>query len=380
VNSVCDDAGPSIDALSHGDLREFFAEQPPMGSFSLLLRTPPAVVSNLADGNDLVVYRSGVFICVLAAGLLAVFLAMSMIRRGRPWTIWALVAAAIVVNPLTYQAAYWGHPEEVLAAALTVGALIASGRRRWLLGGLMLGAALATKQWAALAVVPALIAAPAGTRVRLALTASALAAALTVPMLAADPDRFQAAQEMVSSASSYTNTVTATNLWWPFASKSTDEGIDGFGQTTTITQYSLPDDVGRVLHLGVIAVALALSLLYARRRGRGNPDDVLQLVALLFLLRCVLDPLTFSYHHVPFLIALISFEALRRPVPVLSAVAIGALLLMNEVVVPLGEPVLINAFYLAWTIPLAGAMALSLFAPRRYEALSWTPRARLSRA
>ena len=380
VNSVCDDAGTSIDALSHGDLREFFAEQPPMGSFSLLLRTPPAVVSNLADGNDLVVYRSGVFICVLAAGLLAVFLAMSMIRRGRPWTIWALVAAAIVVNPLTYQAAYWGHPEEVLAAALTVGALIASGRRRWLLGGLMLGAALATKQWAALAVVPALIAAPAGTRVRLALTASALAAALTVPMLAADPDRFQAAQEMVSSASSYTNTVTATNLWWPFASKSTDEGIDGFGQTTTITQYSLPDDVGRVLHLGVIAVALALSLLYARRRGRGNPDDVLQLVALLFLLRCVLDPLTFSYHHVPFLIALISFEALRRPVPVLSAVAIGALLLMNEVVVPLGEPVLINAFYLAWTIPLAGAMALSLFAPRRYEALSWTPRARLSRA
>ncbi len=380
VNSVCDDAGPSIDALSHGDLRDFFAEQPPMGSFSLLLRTPPAIASNLVDGGDLLVYRSGVFICVLAAGLLAVFLAMSMIRRGRPWTIWALVAAAIVVNPLTYQAAYWGHPEEVLAAALTVGALIASGRRRWLLGGLMLGAALATKQWAALAVVPALIAAPAGTRVRLALTAAALAAALTVPMLAADPDRFQAAQEMVSSASSYTHTVTATNLWWPFASQSTDEGIDGFGQTTTITQYSLPDDVGRVLHLGVIAVALALSLLYARRRGRGNPDDLLQLVALLFLLRCVLDPLTFSYHHVPFLIALISFEALRRPVPVLSAVAIGALLLMNEVVVPLGEPVLINAFYLAWTIPLAGVMALSLFAPRRYEALSWTPRARLSRA
>jgi hypothetical protein len=380
VNSVCDDAGPSIEALSHGDLRGFFAEQPPMGSFSLLLRTPPAVASNLIDGNDLLVYRSGVFICVLAAGLLAVFLAMSMIRRGRPWTIWALVAAAIVVNPLTYQAAYWGHPEEVLAAALTVGAVIASGRRRWLLGGLMLGAALATKQWAALAVVPALIAAPAGTRVRLALTAAALAAALTVPMLAADPERFQAAQEMVSSASSYTHTVTATNLWWPFSSRSTDEGIDGFGQTTAITQYSLPDDVGRVLHLGVIGVALALSLLYARRRGRGNPDDVLQLIALLFLARCVLDPLTFSYHHVPFLIALISFEALRRPVPVLSAVAIGSLLLLNEVVVPLGEPVLINVAYLAWTIPLAGVMALSLFAPGRYEALSWTPRGRLSGA
>ena len=65
----------------------------------------------------------------------------------------------------------------------------------------------------------------------------------------------------------------------------------------------------------MIAVALALSLLVRAPARRGNPDDLLQLVALLFLLRCVLDPLTFSYHHVPFLIALISFEALRRPRP-----------------------------------------------------------------
>jgi hypothetical protein len=292
-----------------------------------------------------------------------------MRRRGRPWTIWALVGAACVINPLTFQAAYWGHPEEVLAAVLAVGAVIASGRRHWLIAGLMLGAALATKQWAALAVLPVLIAAPAGTRVRLAVTCAALTAVLVVPMLAADPGRFHAAQDMVSVGSSYTNTVTATNAWWPFASTSVGEGIDGFGQTTTITQYSLPDSVGRVLHHGVIAAALVLSLLYARRRGRGNPDDVLQLVALLFLARCVLDPLTFSYHHAPFLIALIAFEGLRREVPVLSAYTIAALLMMNELIVPTNHAWLINVFYLAWTLPLAGAMGLSLFAPERYAAL-----------
>jgi hypothetical protein len=380
VNSVCDDAGPSIEALSRGDLSRFFAEQPPMGSFSLLLRTPPAIVAHVAGGEDLAVYQAGVFVCVLAAGLLAVFLATSMMRRRLPWTVWGLVAAALVVNPLTFQAAYWGHPEEVLAAVLVVAAVIAGGRGHWLIGGLMFGAALATKQWAALALVPALIAAPAGTRVRFAVTAVALAVALTLPMLAADPERFQAAQEMVSSASSYTNTVTASNLWWSFASESTDTGVDGFGQLTTITQYSLPDGIGRVLHMGVIVVALVASLLYARRRGRGNPDDVLQLIALIFLARCVLDPLTFSYHHAPFLIALISFEALRRRVPVMSAFAIGALLLMNEVIVPLGEPAVINAFYLAWTLPLGAAMALSLFAPQRLAGLSWTPRARPSGA
>jgi hypothetical protein len=370
VTSVCDDAGPSIESLSEGDLHGFFANQPPMGSFSLLLRTPPAVVANALGGDDLSVYRSGVFICVLAAGLLAVFLAMSMMRAGRPWTIWALLAAACLVNPLTYQAAYWGHPEEVLAAVLAVGAVIAAGRRHWLIAGLMLGAAVATKQWAFLAAIPVLIAAPAGTRVRVALTCAALAAALTLPMLAADPGRFHAAQNNVSLESSYTNTVTASNVWWAFASESFGEGIDIYGHKKEIAQFSLPNDVGRSLHMGVIGVALVLSLLYARRRtGREAwaPDDVLQLLALLFLMRCMLDPLTFSYHHTPFLVALISFEALRRRVPVLSAYTIGALLLMNEVVVPSGEPGLINAFYLAWTIPLAAFMALSLYAPERLE-------------
>jgi hypothetical protein len=57
-------------------------------------------------------------------------------------------------------------------------------------------------------------------------------------------------------------------------------------------------------------------------------------------------------------------------VPVLSAYSIAAVLLLNEVVVPSGEPRLINAVYLAWTIPVAGAMAVSLFAPERRKALT----------
>jgi Glycosyltransferase family 87 len=373
-DTVCDDPGPSIEALSHGDLDGFFANQPPMGSFSMLVRTPPTMLAHAVGGHDLLVYRFGVFACMLAAGLLAVFLAMTMIRRGRPWTLWALLASACLINPLTYQAAFYGHPEEMLAAVLAVGGVIASGRRQWLIAGLMLGAALATKQWAALAVIPALIAAPAGTRVRVALTCVALATALTLPMAVGNPERFRAAQEEVSTAASYTNTVTATNLWWPFASESSGTGTDTMGRVAQLTQYSLPQSLGTPLHLGVIAAALLLCLLYARTRGGANPEDVLQLVALLFLLRCLLDPLTFSYHHLPFLVALISYEALRRRVPVLSAYSIGAVLLLNELVVPSGEPRLINAVYLAWTIPVAGAMAMSLFAPDR--AVPWPRTAR----
>ena len=359
---ICDDPGPAISALAHGDLHGFFASQPPMGSFSLVLRTPAALIG--AD-NDLLVYRLGVFVCLMGAGLLALWLAMTLIRRGRPWTLWALVSAAVLINPLTYQAARYGHPEEVLAAALAVGAVLAAGRRHWLLAGALLGCAIATKQWAALAVLPALLAAPGGTRVRVAVTCAALVAVLTVPMLAGDPGRFRAAQEKVSTTADYTYTVTASNLWWRFATESTGRGTDENGQATTLTQFSLPASFGRATHLGVIAVALLLSLLYWRGRSRSDrsPDDALLLLALLLLLRGVLDPLTVSYHHVPFLVALLVYEGLRRPFPVMSAYAIGGALLLTQAIAPSGDPGLVNAFYLAWTIPLAGAMAVSLFAP-----------------
>jgi len=375
---VCDDAGQSIDALSHGDFDTFFAQQPPMGSFSLLLRTPPAMLANAVGGDDLLLYRLGVFACMLVAALLAVFLALTMMRRGRPWTVWALVAAAFLLNPLTYQAAYYGHPEEILAAALTVAAVLAAGRRHWLLGGLAMGAAIATKQWAALAVLPALIAAPAGTRVRFAVTLVALAGALTLPMIAGDPGRFKDAQELVSVGDAYENTVTGTNLWWLFSSPSAGVGTDVNGETQTLTQYSLPHDVGRMLHLAVIGFAIGLSALYLRRRGRGDPEDLLLLVSLIFLLRCMLDPLTFSYHHAPYLMALIAYEGLRRELPVLSAWSIVAVLAMDEVVAPAKDVALINAAYMLWTIPLAAAMGLALFAPDRYEALGGRLRERIA--
>ena len=141
---------------------------------------------------------------------------------------------------------------------------------------------------------------------------------------------------------------------------------------TVLTQYSLPAAVGRAAHLGVIGVALLLSFLYWRGRGRASrsPDDALLLLALLLLVRGMLDPLTLSYHHVPFLVALLVYEGLRRPFPVMSAYAIGGALLLTEVIAPSGNPGLVNAFYLAWTIPLAGAMALSLFGGERREALT----------
>ncbi len=357
---ICDDGAPAIDALAAGHVHSFFANQPPMGPFSLVLRAPFAAAGNAFGGKELLKYRLGALACLLALAGLAVALVAAMARQGRSRAACVLIPAAVLVNPLTYAALDYGHPEELLAAALCAGAVLAATRGRAGWAGLLLGCALATKQWAALAILPVLLAAPRGSRMRAGGVMTATAALLIVPMLVADPGRFWLAQKSLGPALTYRHLVTASNIWFPFA-QSSSARIGGHA----MTQFSLPAGLGHLIHPLVIAVALALAVAFGVRRRGAAPAEALQLLALVMLLRCVLDPLTYSYHHAPFLVALVSYEALRRRVPVLSAFAIGAVLLMTHVIVPMKDAALVNVFYLAWTLPLAVVLGFAVLAPER---------------
>ncbi|HKP90315.1 MAG TPA: glycosyltransferase 87 family protein [Thermoleophilaceae bacterium] len=364
---LCDDAGPPIEAIAGGDVHGFFAEQPPMGSFSLLLRAPFAAAAKASGGDhaSLYMYRAGAFACLLALALLAVWTMAAMLRRGRPRLGAFLVPTALLAGPLTYAALDYGHPEELLGAALCTGGVLAAGRGRSLWAGVLLGCAIATKQWAILAVPVAIVAAPRG-RVRMPLFAAAFAGLFTLPMMLADPSRFWLAQKSVGIATTFTNTVTASNVWFLFAHGSTapTETADG---VRVMTQYSLSDTLGHLTHPLVVVLALAATVVYAVRRRGADPEEALQLLALVFLVRCVFDPLTYSYHHAPFLVALLVFEGLRRRVPVLSGFAIAALLVMTYVVAPMHDATALHVFYLAWSLPLMAALAVGTLAPERAE-------------
>jgi hypothetical protein len=360
---ICDDAGPSMEAIARGDLDVFFAEQPPMGSFSLLLRAPFAagVDASGVSHSSLYMYRAGAFACLLALALLAVWTMAAMMRRGQPRLGALLVPAAHLAGPLTYAALKYGHPEELLGSALCVGGILAAGRGRSLAAGLMLGCAIATKQWAILAVPVAMVAAPRG-RVRVPAFAAGIAGLLTLPMMLADPSRFWLAQKSVGIATTFTNTVTASNFWFVFADGTTGPTKTSDG-VKILTQYSLGDTLGHLTHPLVVLLALAAIAAYAIRRRGADPEEALQLMALVFLVRCVFDPLTYSYHHAPFLVALLVYEGLRRRVPVMSGFAIAALLAMTYVIAPMHDATLLNVFYLSWSLPLLAALAISTLAP-----------------
>ena len=359
------DAGGAIDALVRGDLDGFFAGQPLMGSFSLLLRAP--FVALVFHQSESTVYLAGALPCLLATLALGTALARLAAEHGQPVAVQGVVAGLATINPVTFKALHWGHPEELLTAALCVGAVLAATRQRAVLAGLLLGLAVASKQWAVIAVLPALLAAPEG-RLHLGAVAAVTTSLLTLPMMLGDPGQFQSVTESATGAISGGSQTTPWNIWWVLAESTDASGGD--------TRFVGPGWVARVSHPAIVAVGAALAFLLWRRRER-RPDDALLLLALAFLLRCLLDNWNIDYYHAPFLLSLLAWEVLRRPgLPYLSMAVIGAISISfwptftQAFKDSAPHAATLNAVYLAWTLPLAAYLSFQLYAPRRASDLA----------
>ncbi len=352
------DAGPAIDALARWDVDGFFASQPLMGSFSLLLRAP--FVALVFEQSIDTVYFAGALPCVIATLILGITLARMLADRGQPPIVQGIAGGLAVINPLTFQALHWGHPEELLASALCVGAVLAALKERSLLAGVLLGLALTTKQWAVLAILPTLLAAPS-RRLALAAIAGTIAAALTLPALLINASQFQGVAEAAAGQNSSAASTTPWNIWWPLAELRT---LPGMG-----TRWMAPEWVPAISHPLIVGLGVALPALLWRRTDR-RPDDALLVLALLFLLRCMLDNWDNPYYHVPFLLSLLAWETVRRPGPPRLALAVTLLLSISfwdrlTWMFPGSAPdaLLFFAIYMAWTVPLAVLLALMLYRP-----------------
>ena len=353
----CDYAGPPIDALLHHDFGLFFSTQPLMGSFSLLLRVPAALI---AHGSLLWQYRLGAVLCLLGPLGLGLALQRRMERERSGRIAQAAVVALCVANPLTFAAMHWGHPEEPLAGALCVAAVLLAAERQPIYAGLALGLALATKPWAWLVLAPVLL---AGRERRMAtlLVALGVGAVFTLPMLVGDPSRFL---HHVGVLGVTGRGVTPFNIWWGYA----HEGGAVISGGTTKSAYAIPDTLAAITHPLVIAVALVASALFWRRHPAPGPATALQLVALLFLVRCLLDPLAISYHHVPFLLALTAAEATarRRGIPYVSLAVAAITFVMSHYLGSFSADQL-SRVYLSWSVPVALYLTYSLFAARAHS-------------
>jgi hypothetical protein len=315
-----DEARPALDALVNGHFLNFLHIAPIYGG-SLLMRSPFVVITRLWGGGELSIYRAAAAPCLLASAIFGVWLVARMRGLGRTRVAMALGLVLCVANPVTLPALEIGHPEELLGAVLCVAAVLVamSGRPVW--SGVLLGLAIANKQWALVALGPVLLALP-DRRPRALLSAVAVAAVFAAPFLLAGSAGFTAFATS-AAANNGSPIFQPWQVWWFFGSHG--HVVTGLYGNIEIGYRSPPGWIATIAHPVIVAVTLPLTLLCAwvRRRGfRRPPHEALLLLVLLLFLRCALDPWDISYYSLPLLFALLVWETLtfaRPPVLALAA-------------------------------------------------------------
>ena len=360
-NDYSVEVAPAYGALSAGHVWSFLTLAPAYGG-SLELRAPFALAPRLWGGGAVAIYQSVSIACLAAAALFAVWLLARMRALGHDRLARATALGLCVANPLTYYALGLGHAEELLGAVLCVAAVLAarSGRAGW--AGVLLGLAIANKQWALLAIGPVLIALPA-QRLRTLLWAGAIAAAFYVPLLLPSLAGHSGGAAVAQSGGGAI--FQPWQLWW-FLGSHGHTVLGSFG-VVKHGYRTPPGWLGSIPHPLIVALAVPASAL-AWRRGR---RDALLLLAFLFALRFALDTWDTVYYPLPFVFALLAWEVehLRRP-PVLALVASVAAWLVYIVAPEHVSADTQAALFTALAVPTLVALATALYAPRR----SWTLR------
>ena len=353
-------------SLIAGDVNGFLAQAPAYGG-SLVLRAPFAGAVAALGGGELAVYRAVSIPCLLAVALLGLVLVRRMGQRGRCSGARALVLGLCVANPVTLRALEIGHPEELLCAALAIGAVLAAIDRRTVLAAVLLGLAIATKSWAVLAIGPVLLALPARRLFALVIAGTVSVAVVAPIFLAGTP------AALVHSASATGQIFAPWQLFW-FLGDAGHVVIGGNGLPKPAGYRVAPEWLSPLTHPLIAFLVVPLSLGWARvhraaAAARAGDEHVLLLLALLLLLRCVLDPWNVVYYELPFLLALLAWEALCRP----ERLPVGALAASTVVWVTFERtpgwlsPDMQTVLFLAWSLALVAWMARTAFmttAPR----------------
>jgi hypothetical protein len=343
-----DDAGPPIDALIHGRWHEFLAARPVMGPFSLFVRAPFAALAELTGGGDARhLYESankfGIFPCLLAAGLLGLWLARIMGERGHRGAKQFVVVGLCMFTPASVKALSYGHAEEVLGAALATGAVVAGIRNRPRLAILLLACTILNKQWGLLAALPVLLTLQRRDT-RLALYALAGLAVALAPFAIVDHDSLVRLMRGIADVRG--TFVLPANIWWPFLDSSPD---------LPEWQHVVPGWLGAWSRPMLVAICLVVPLLLARRVRQDLVSRALPLLALVLLMRCVLDPLNNVYYHAPFLMALVAADALTGRLAG-SLTAVACVYLTVQVGAD-ASSLALSITYIAWSIPMCVYLA-----------------------
>jgi hypothetical protein len=307
----------------------------------------------------LAVYRLVAIPCLLASAVLGVHLVSRMRAEAQSNLAKAVALAVCVANPITLRAFELGHPEELLGGCLCVAAVLLAARERPLAAGAALGLAIANKDWALLAAGPVLLSLPEGRARARCLTGAFVVCAAILAPLALASGGFVA--RTGAAAAPPSGIFQPWQIWWFLGHHG--PLVHGLFGSPKPGYRTAPGWVGTVSHpLVLVAGLLVAGTLWLGRR-RLDAREAMLALALVLLLRCLLDTWDAVYYPLPFVLALLTWEvsgASRRP-PALALAASALVWLSFQWLPGRVSPDAQAAIFLAWSLPLAAWMSLSLF-------------------
>jgi hypothetical protein len=363
-----DESWQSYQALQRGDLSLAWDLTPAYTSFAVLFGFPAALLAGTFGGLETAVIRLAAVPGLLATCWLLVHLTVkhmgtAPVRFTARLQLLALLLVAAA--PMIFVTIRDGHPEDVLAAATCVGAVLAARSGRPVAAALLVVLAAASKQWGILALGPALVAAPHGHR-RLAAIALIGAGAVVGAETLFHPLARTGA--VVPVAADFFH---PQQVWWPL-------GIDAPAAWTAAGHGELTSPVWlrpfpKPLIVLLSFVVPAVWWLRCRATGRRlEPTDALLVLALVFLLRCVLDPWNLVYYHLPLVLALGAWEVARGQRRPVLAIGVSAAAWLTFVTVDMRTGMAPFLLYMVWALPLLGAMVTRLWTGRFLDLrLTW---------
>jgi hypothetical protein len=358
-NDYDNEARPAFEALIQGHVLGFLRLAPAYGG-SLIERAPFALLPGLWGGGALAVYRTVALPCLAAGAVLGLYLVARMRAEGRSSLAKAVALGVCVANPITLRALELGHPEELLGACLCVAAVFLGARDLPLAAGVLLGLAVANKEWALLAAGPVLLVLPPGRRRLICLTGMLASTGAVLLPLALASGGFVA--KTSATATPPSEIFQPWQVWWFLGHHGAL--VLGAFRTAKPGFRTAPSWVHLVSHplIPVAGILVAGALWLGRRRL--DLRQALLALALVLLLRCLLDTWDTVYYPLPFVLALLSWEVTGQSEhpPVLALTASVLVWLSFQWLPGHVSPDWQAALFLAWSLPLAGALSLRLFA------------------
>jgi len=330
---------PAYLALQHGFVDRFYDLLPGYSGFAVVIGAPSALLAGALGGMETMTYRFTAVPGLFALAALGVAIAGPVKARGNHY--WPVFVIAGAGGALAYKTTLFGHPEDLLATALAIGAVMLARAGRVNLATVALIGAIVSKQWAVLAILPAAMAAPrAGVRIAL------ISAFGTAALILLQTQEGSAAHGSITSTGVLFH---PHQIWWPFGVPATPE-FTAMGHGERMGPAWLAPLVRPII---VGTGAVVATAWWLRSGPRRDKDDVFAVLALVFLLRCMLDPWNLVYYELPLVVALAAWEARKgRDLPVLSVIATAAtwITFVTYDARTGNGPYFA---YLAWSVPLA---------------------------